>query len=388
MTWEIKTIGDLGKVVTGKTPPTNNQEFYDGRLPFITPSDLDWASYAVTQTGSTVTELAGQRFKNQLLPAGATFVTCIGNTIGKIGLAAGDCISNQQINSIIANDHHDPKFLYYLMCHHRRLIRSIGLGGGAAQPIINKSTFSRIEVKTPKRWVQEKIAATLSAYDDLIAVNTRRIALLEEAARLLHRNAVTFADKSSGSWKSKKFGDVMELVKLSVQPKDFVDTDIHIGLAHLPRRSFTLSNWEGIESLESSKYRFKKDDILFCKIRPYFHKVGFALRDGLASSDTLVWRIKEPGLWALALTVASSDHFVAVASKTVKEGSKMPRANWKVLKDYPVDIPPESKLHEFSLAVENIASQCRTLAFQNHTLARARDLLLPRLMDGRIELAS
>ena len=262
------------------------------------------------------------------------------------------------------------------------------LNSGSAQPSLNRNFVHAQKVLVPDVDTQAKIAATLSAYDDLIAVNSRRIALLEESARLLYRKEVTFADKSSGRWKSKRFGDLVELAKLSVQPKDFADTDIHIGLAHLPRRSFTLSNWEGIESLESSKYRFQKDDILFCKIRPYFHKVGFALRDGLASSDTLVWRVKEPRLWALALTVASSDHFVAVASKTVKEGSKMPRANWKVLKDYPVDILPESKLLEFSHVVENIASQCRTLAFQSHALARARDLLLPRLMDGRIELTT
>ena len=82
--------------------------------------------------------------------------------------------------------------------------------------------------------------------------------------------------------------------------------------------------------------------------------------------------------------MTSSDHFVAVASKTVREGSKMPRADLKVLLNYAIPKPHEGLLGIFNDGVRPIAQQCKTLALQNRALAQARDLLLPRLMNGEI----
>ena len=86
----------------------------------------------------------------------------------------------------------------------------------------------------------------------------------------------------------------------------------------------------------------------------------------------------------VVLCATSSDHFVAVASKTMRESSKMPRAEWKVLQEYVIPEPLGELLDDFNEAVRRIAAQCRTLALQNRALAKARDLLLPRLMNGEI----
>jgi type I restriction enzyme S subunit len=155
-------------------------------------------------------------------------------------------------------------------------------------------------------------------------------------------------------------------------------------LEHIPRRSFTLADWEPTEGLASQKNRFIEGDILFAKIRFYFHKVGFALCNGLASSDAMVWRVHEAKDWPLVVCATSSDHFVAVASKRVREGSKMPRADWNVLKNYTVPGPPDVLLGVFKDTVLPVIQQCRTLALQNRVLAQVRDLLLPRLMNGDI----
>jgi type I restriction enzyme S subunit len=181
-----------------------------------------------------------------------------------------------------------------------------------------------------------RVADILSAYDDLMEHNLRRIALLEETARLLYREwfvhfrfpgheHVKIINSLPQGWTPRILNDVVEVVKQSVKPSAFADNDIHIGLEHIPRRSFTLSDWEPAKDLASGKTQFLEGDILFCKIRPYFHKVGFALRSGLASSDAIVWRVKEEVDWPLVVCATASDHFVAVASKTVREGSKMPR---------------------------------------------------------------
>ena len=187
MSWTTKRIDELGKVVTGTTPATANPSFYRGDFMFVTPTDLEYENYYVRDTYSTVTNEARDSFKNQFIPKNSIIFTCIGNTIGKCGISSDDCLTNQQINSIIVDGKNNPKFLYYLLIKNRSFIRSIGLSGGAAKPIINKSTFSSIKVRVPDKQTQDNIADILSDYDDLIENNRRRIQLLEQAARLLYK---------------------------------------------------------------------------------------------------------------------------------------------------------------------------------------------------------
>ena len=289
----------------------------------------------------------------------------------------------------------DAPYLYYFLKGHtgQELLKS--KAGGTSQPKLALYRLAEIEFPKPSFQAQRRIARVLSAYDDLIENNRRRVALLEEAARLLYRewfvhlrfpghDHVKVTDGLPAGWEQRTLGGVVEVVKDTIRPSHFVDDDIHIGLEHIPRRSFTLADWESAEELASSKTRFQEGDILFCKIRPYFHKVGFTLRAGLASSDALAWRVKDTEDWPLVVCATSSDHFVAVASKTVREGSKMPRADWKVLQQYSIPKPPSGLLGIFNDTVVPITAQCKALALQNRALVQARDLLLPRLMNGEI----
>ena len=80
----------------------------------------------------------------------------------------------------------------------------------------------------------------------------------------------------------------------------------------------------------------------------------------------------------------SSDKFVAEASQTMREGSKMPRADWKLMTKFPLALPPKGLLTDFSDVVSSVTDQLRNLCFQNQKLRATRDLLLPRLMSGEI----
>jgi type I restriction enzyme S subunit len=216
-----RRISQLGRVVTGKTPQTSRQEFFGGEYPFVTPSDLDYNHYYCHTTERTVTEQAKAALPNQFVPADAVMFTCIGATIGKCGIAPSECLTNQQINSVLANDTTDPRFLYYLLCHNIEVVRS--LGGGAATPIVSKSKFEEVELLVPRiREQQRDIAEVLSAYDDLIQNNTRRMALLEQAARLLYQEwfvrlrfpgheHTRITTGIPQGWEQKHLGDVVTL---------------------------------------------------------------------------------------------------------------------------------------------------------------------------------
>jgi len=158
-----------------------------------------------------------------------------------------------------------------------------------------------------------------------------------------------------------------------------------IGLEHLPRKSIALTEWGTASQVQSTKLAFKKDEILFGKIRPYFHKVGVAPVDGVSSSDAIVIVPKAPEYFSIVLSCVSSEKFVNHATQT-SQGTKMPRANWDVLIKYPVAIAPLPLLNQFNDFVKNIVSQIQNLIFKNRNLRQTRDLLLPKLISGEIDV--
>jgi type I restriction enzyme S subunit len=104
----------------------------------------------------------------------------------------------------------------------------------------------------------------------------------------------------------------------------------------------------------------------------------------VASSDAIVIRPLSARLHGIVLMTVASDPFVAVTAQTMREGSKMPRADWKQMQQYVVPLPPGGLLSNFDSAIQPIVEQLKTLTFANRKLRAARDLLLPRLMSGEI----
>jgi type I restriction enzyme S subunit len=178
-------IGDLGRVVTGKTPPSSQPELFGELHPFLTPTDIDGFARFIEPGRFLSPE--GRNYQHRLmLPERAVCVVCIGATIGKVCMTGRPSFTNQQINSVVVNEaEHDPFFVYHLLTTLKDELKANA--GGAATPIINKTAFSDIEVKVPPLPVQRRVAGILSAYDELIENSQRRIRLLEAMARSLYR---------------------------------------------------------------------------------------------------------------------------------------------------------------------------------------------------------
>lgn len=183
----------------------------------------------------------------------------------------------------------------------------------------------------------------------------------------------------------KKLGEIAEEMRRNVPKGELDEPQPYVGLEHIPRRSLALDSWETTTELGSNKLEFMKGEVLFGKIRPYFHKVSVAPFDGLCSADTIVIRARSPEHYALVIACVSSDEFVAHAVAT-SNGSKMPRANWGVLEQLDVVIPTGEVAAQFSALLTDIIGQQQTLVFQIQTLRRTRDLLLPRLLSGQIDV--
>lgn len=138
-------------------------------------------------------------------------------------------------------------------------------------------------------------------------------------------------------------------------------------------------------TVNSNKYVYQENDILFGKIRPYFHKVGFALNDGITSTDTIVV-LPQAEVWGLVLMVMSSAYFVDYTYQNCKEGSKMPRADWNQMEKYRVLLPESSVLCSFEKYISSMTHRIKVLAMENRNLMEARDRLLPKLMSGELEV--
>jgi len=284
-----------------------------------------------------------------------------------------------------------PRFIAYFL---RQVLSQLS-SDKAAVPGVNRNDLHAKTVRLPDPKTQERIADTLGTYDDLIENNRRRMQLLEQAARLLYKEwfvhlrfpgheHVKIKDGVPEGWERVPLSHMCMDVRQQVDPSKIDPKTPYVGLEHIPRRSITLQEWGKASDVESSKFAFNSGDVLFGKIRPYFHKVVFAITDGITSSDAIVIRPNENWLYEYVLFLISSDLFVALASKTVREGSKMPRADWKFLSSYLFELPPQEIVFAFADTTSGIIAQLKVLALQNRQLAKARDLLLPRLMNGEI----
>jgi type I restriction enzyme, S subunit len=178
--WENVSIGQLGRVITGKTPSTQNQEFWGEAIDFITPTDFkNYGKYSgIADRGLS---LEGKEImKNILIPANSILVTCIGSDMGKVAISRRECITNQQINSLII--HSESIYLEYVYQYLKNLyplLRSIALGG-TTMPIINKTDFSSIEIPLPPNEKLEDFNLMTSSFSTKIQYNSTQIRTLEK----------------------------------------------------------------------------------------------------------------------------------------------------------------------------------------------------------------
>ena len=313
----------------------------------------------------------------------------------------GRYLHNQRLGLIQNFNDIDKHYLYYLFNSQtvRQQIRASCSGVKVRHT--SPSRIYDVKVDIPPLPTQRKIATILSAYDDLIENNLRRIKILEEMAQNLYREwfvrfrfpghqHTRFVDSTLGripeGWEVVMLGKLAHQIRDGVNP-DSVDPETpYFGLEHLPRKSISLADWGLASEVRSTKLLFKKGDILFGKIRPYFHKVGVAPLLGVCSSDIIVIRPKAADWLGIVLGCTSSVEFVEHATAT-SQGTKMPRANWDVLVNYKIPMPPRPILCQFNEFISVIVSQLHNFVFRNQSLRRTRDLLLPRLISGEVDVS-
>ncbi len=391
--WIETTIGDQATLQRGIDITKAEQR--DGKVPVISSGGI--SSYHDTAAVKGPGVLLGRK-----------------GVVGSVFYVEADYWPHD--TSLWVKDFHGnhPRFVYYFFKSVAGQIARMDVG--SANPTLNRNHVHPIRVSWPPLHEQRAIAHILGTLDDKIELNRRMNETLEAMARALFQSwfvdfdpvrakaegrdtglpphlADLFPDRFEDSalgeipagWSVGTLGNVAEHPRRSIQPDDIDPETPYIALEHMPKRCIALFDWGVADGLESNKFQFKRGEILFGKLRPYFHKVGVAPVDGVCSTDIVVIAPKKTVWFGYVLGHTSSAAFVEFTNAS-STGTKMPRTSWADMARYEIVLPPEYLAEVFSTNLQ--ASVYRIIAgiHESRTLAALRDTLLPKLISGELRV--
>ena len=326
--WEWCKVNDIGEIITGNTPSKDNAEFYKGNIPFFKPTDLEQGKNVINSSD----HLSDSGFEqSRQLPINSILVTCIGATIGKTGLISviGSC--NQQINAIIPNKIIFPLYGYYV-CNSNYMQTEIKEHASATTlPILNKGNFSNLLFPLPPLSEQFRIVAEIEKWFSLIDTIESEKANLqtiikqskskildlaihgklvpqdpndEPASKLLKRinpNAEITCDngqygKCPEGWCLTRLGDISNYGEnKNIQVEKIGSKEWILELEDIEKDSANITQilTKHERSINGTRHKFKKGDILYSKLRTYLNKVLIAPKDGYCTSEIMVFNTLE-----------------------------------------------------------------------------------------------
>lgn len=216
MRWEMVKLGDIVKMVTGKTPPTSNLDYFDGDYMWVNPSDFG-AKYIVVSK-RTVTQKAIDEKKCNLLPKDSILLSCIGD-IGKIGILKTQGASNQQITGLITHENVLPDYLFYYLLNNKSKLES--LANKAVVSILNNERLRELEVSLPPLHIQKRIAEILDAADALKRKDQELLKKYDELAQAIFIDMFGDPVKNEKGWEVKTIEQLVKKTRYSLKRGPF-----------------------------------------------------------------------------------------------------------------------------------------------------------------------
>jgi len=440
----LKPVGSVAKVRSGyafKSNDMGSAGFPIVKIRNVVPPTVDISDCQRVPEAVIAGIPDIERFE---LTEGDALIALTGATVGKVGRfprTRQRHFLNQRVGKLYLTrpESADYRYLYYVLSQDVYVRQMFGIADGSAQANISGSQIERLEIPLPPLKEQQAIACILGALDDKIELNRRMNRTLEEMARAIFKswfidfdpvrwNAArkrnqpspglrppsptgrraggegaqhslkpdlaalfpdTFEDSELGEiprgWEVGTLGDVAEHPRRGVQPDQMNPATPYIALEHMPKRCIALSDWGTAEGVESNKCGFRIGEILFGKLRPYFHKVGVAPVNGVCSTDIVVVAPRSAHWFGYVLGHMSSDAFVEYTN-ACSTGTKMPRTSWGDMSRYSVVVPSELIAEAFTNQVRPAVDRIIAGIHESRTLAALRDALLPKLMSGELRV--
>ena len=369
------TIGDLGTIITGKTPPTTNKNYYGDYAVFIKPTDISESSKYTYETEEMYSKLAAEKYESSLVPKGAICVPCIGTIGTKMTMTHCACYTNQSINSIVCNENYDNEYVYYLIKNFLPGLKAYNLGTASGREYVSKSNFEKIElVAEQDKTIQKRIGAILSRYDSLIENYQKQIKLLEEAAQRLYKEwfvdlrfpgheNTKIVDGVPEGWKKKKVGDITPIITGK--------KDANFGTDNGSFPFFTCAQ----EPIKAPSYSFDTSAVILAgngdfNVKLYRGKFEAYQRTYVLEPNN------ESLLYLLYFCIKENMNRLATGAS----GSTIKFLTKGMIESLDICEPFISILDSFNRIIEPIRTQKEKLQSQIRLLTEARDRLLPKLM--------
>lgn len=397
MSWTTAKLDELGTVGRGKSRhrPRNDPSLYGGDVPFLQTADITNANYYIESYSQTYNEKGLAQSK--LWTEETLCMTIAGENTAKTAvLNFPACFPDSIVGFIPHRDKANLRFVKHALDLMKSKFRNVSKG--ATQDNLSLSKILSFDISVPPVEYQQKVAAILSAYDDLIENNRRRIGLLEEAARQLYKEwfvrfrypgheHVKIMDGVPEGWERTPASKILYVLSGGT-PKTTTPQywDGEIGFftpkdavrrAYVSKTEKTITE-EGLARCNSKLY---PKDTLFITARGTVGKMNLALVP-MAMNQSCYALVSNSGLSQrlLYLTMdASLQQFRSQASGAVFDAIVVATF------DRISVIKPDSTIAEaFDDMVNPIFDQVANLGKQTEQLGKARDLLLPRLMKGTL----
>ena len=406
----MKKLANYVEILLGGTPATNRPDFWDGEIPWVSIVDFANAKKIYT-TEKSITEAGLRESNTKLLNEGDVIVSARG-TVGKVVVCGKRMAFNQSCYALSTKDKNklSQSYLFYLLQEKIKYLRQRAVGG--VFNTIIKSTLEKIPVELPDIDTQEEIALTLSAYDDLIDTNRRRMQLLEETARLLFREwfvyfrfprlrqgfggqaghekacpvesrnstGVKIIDGVPEGWRKRRLVEVADIT-MGQSPKSEYYNDNGEGLPFHQGVTGFGNRYPTNQTYCTQKNRMAQSgDILF-SVRAPVGRINISTEKIIIGRGISAIRSKENHQSYLFYEL--KNHFFK--EDMIGGGAIFAAITKKDLETVVTIVPDEKAIDQFENITNPIDRQIFILSNQNQKLVHARDLLLPRLMSGAID---
>jgi type I restriction enzyme S subunit len=395
-------VNELGRVVTGRTPPTAHVEYFGNEYLFIKPSDISPGKRRVFSTETRLSASGARYLGSNLLPKDTTCVVCIG-TLGKFALTSEPCFTNQQLNSVVVDTKtYDPLYVFYRLSTILPRLKKLQGGSASGREHVNKTNFGNIELDIHTLPVQRRISSILSAYDDLIENNTRRIKILEQMAQMLYREwfvnfrfpgheKVKMVDSEMGlipeGWRVGPLGDIAVYIGRGISPTyDDAAKGLVINQRCIRNRKLNLAPARRQSKKVPQERMVREGDVLVNSTGVgtlgRVAQVLESIANCTVDSHVSIVRPKENVEFFGKALLELEGHFAAqgVGATGQTELSRERIASTQIV------VPPGNLQANFCRAVAPMNKMLVCCLKRSDTLQQTRDLLLPTLVSGGVSV--
>jgi type I restriction enzyme S subunit len=383
MKWELKSFDEIGFIGRGKSRhrPRNAEHLYGGIYPFVQTGDIKAAGFRIYDYTQTYNE-AGLA-QSKLWKEGTLCITIAANIADTAILGIDACFPDSVIGFVPYEDKSDVRFVKYFFDIFQARMKSISTG--AAQDNLSLEKLLTFKIPTPPLPTQRKIASILSAYDDLIENNLKRIKLLEEKAFLRYKGIVR--EEKLEKHILSEFGDIITGKTPSTVIADNFGDDVPFIKTPDMHNQIFVEHTDQMLSELGAKSQEKK---LLPPLSLCVSCIGTAGVVGITSKpsqtnqqiNSIVFYEPKNVYFFYALMSQMKEQLDALGSN----GSTFTNVNKNKFENMEVYVPNQKVLFEFAQEFEAPFNLILTLQKQNTKLREARDILLPKLMNGQIEV--